>query len=405
MGWKKALAPLTVLALFAAACGDGDDDAQDSSAPAPEADDAAPAGDTATSDAATADDTTADDTTADDTTADDTTADDTTADGVGAVDGDDSAAAGSDKVSVAILLPCAVNDLSWCQAAYEGVKLLETEGLIDVQIVDDAPFDAQGATRVMSGFANDGFDLVIGHSFDYGAPIHEMAPDFPDVKFAWHGSCGGFCGVEGPNITDYFMPMHEPAYLSGILGAGVSESGVIGANAGFDTPSCRSTLEAFLLGAREVLPEARRIDAFLGSWVDAALGKEASAAQAEQGADVFVACGNAGSIGMIQEVRERGLSAFGYVYDESSLAPENVLASMVWQIDETYRAMVNDIAAGDFQPTYDVRMKDGGFEVQINPGYAAAEVSPQAMELFETRKQEILDGTFEVPFIGSAQEG
>ena len=308
-----------------------------------------------------------------------------------------------EKVSVAILLPCALNDLSWCQAAYEGVKLLESEGLIDVQFVDDAPFDAQGATRVMSGFAEEGVQLVIGHSFDYGAPIHEMAPDYPDVKFAWQGSCGGFCGVDGPNITDYFMPMHEPAYLSGILAGGITESGVIGANAGYDIPVCRATVEAFLLGVQEVRPDATRLDAFLGSWVDAALAKEATAAQAEQGADVFVACGNAGSFGMIQQARELGLSAFGYVYDESALAPDNVVASMAWQIGETYRQMVEDIKAGNFQPTYDLLMSDGGFEVQVNPDYSAASISAEAMDLFETRQQEVIDGTFQVPFIAAAE--
>ena len=307
-----------------------------------------------------------------------------------------------EKVSVAILLPCALNDLSWCQAAYEGVKQLESEGLIDLQYVDDAPFDAQGATRVMSGFAEEGVQLVIGHSFDYGAPIHEMAPDYPDTKFAWQGSCGGFCGVDGPNITDYFMPMHEPAYLSGILAGGITESGIIGANAGYDIPVCRATVEAFLMGAQEVRPDATRIDAFLGSWIDVALAKEATAAQAEQGADVFVACGNAGSFGMIQEARERDLSAFGYVYDESSLAPQNVVASMSWQIGETYRQMVADIVADNFQPTYDVLMSDGGFEVQINPDYSAGAVSPEAMDIFEARLAEVSDGSFEVPFIASA---
>ena len=104
-------------------------------------------------------------------------------------DGDEEVAA---KVSVAILLPCAINDLSWCQAAYEGVKGLEAEGLIDLQFVENAPFDAQGATRIMSGFANDGVDLIIGHSFDYGAPIHELAAEFPNSHFAWQGSCAGW---------------------------------------------------------------------------------------------------------------------------------------------------------------------------------------------------------------------
>lgn len=310
----------------------------------------------------------------------------------------------AEKVSVAILLPCAINDLSWCQAAFEGVKDLEADGLIDLQVVGDAPFDAQGAIRVMSGFAEEGVDLVIGHSFDYGAPIQEIAADFPDVNFAWQGSCAGFCIEGGPNITDYNMPMHEPAYLSGILGGGISQSGIIGANAGFDIPVCRAVMEAFLIGAQEVNPSATRLDAFLGSWVDVALAKEATSAQADQGADVFVACGNAGSFGMIQEADERGLSAFGYVYDESEISPDSVVASMAWQIGKTYKKMVDDIAAGTFQEFYDTPMSEGGFEVQFNPDYSAGSIPAEALALFEERLAEVEAGTFEVPFIGAAPE-
>lgn len=309
-----------------------------------------------------------------------------------------------EKVSVAILLPCAINDLSWCQAAYEAVIEMEADGLIDLDFVEDAPFDAAGSIRVMSGFAQDGVDLVIGHSFDYGSHIQEIAADFPETAFAWQGSCFGFCGVEGPNITDYNMPMHEPAYLSGILGGGISQTGIIGANAGFDIPTCRATVEAFLIGAQEINPDATRLDAFLGSWIDVALAKEATSAQADQGADVFVACGNAGSFGMIQEAGERGLSAFGYVYDESAIAPNNVVGSMAWQIGETYRQMVDGVASGTFAPVYDVPMSAGGFEVQLNDAYNAAEISAEALALFETRLAEIQAGTFEVPFIGEAPE-
>ena len=76
---------------------------------------------------------------------------------------------------------------------------------------------------------------------------------------------------------------------------------------------------------------------------------------------------------------------------------------MAWQIGENCRQMVNDIAADNFQPCYDVLMSDGGFEVQMNPDYSAGTISPEAMDLFETRLQEVIDGTFEVPFIASAE--
>ena len=317
-------------------------------------------------------------------------------------DGDEEVAA---KVSVAILLPCAINDLSWCQAAYEGVKGLEAEGLIDLQFVENAPFDAQGATRIMSGFANDGVDLIIGHSFDYGAPIHELAAEFPNSHFAWQGSCAGWCGVEGPNIVDYAMNMHEPAYLAGILAGGISQTGILGSNSGYDIPVCRASVEAFLLGAQEVNPAATRLDAFLGSWTDAALSKEATAAQADQGADAFMACGNANSFGMLAEVAERDLSGFGYVYDESALAPGNVVASMWSKFGVNFRKIVEEIENGTWEEYIDTPMSGGAFELLLHPGFNAAEISAETMDLYNTRLAGIMDGTFVVPFIGAAPEG
>lgn len=374
MKWKRVVALLLAFGVVAAACGDDDDDAAEAT------------------DGAGTEEPAADDGGEEPAEPTDAAADDAAAEPTG------------EKVSVAILLPCAINDRSWCQAAYEGVKGMEADGLIDLQVVENAPFDAQGATRVMTGFADEGVDVVIGHSFDYGAPINELAPDYPDTVFLWQGSCNGFCGVEGPNVVDYGMPMHEPAYLAGILAAGITQSNVLGSNAGFDIPVCRATMEAFLLGAQEVNPDITRLDTFLGSWVDAPLAKEATAAQVEQGADVFIACGNAGSFGMIQQVQEDGLSAFGYVYDESELAPENVVGSLAWQIGITYRAIVADVAAGNpVQPYYEIYMKDGGFQLQLNDSYTAGTVSEEAQALFDQRLAEITNGTFEVPFIGTAE--
>ena len=108
-------------------------------------------------------------------------------------------------------------------------------------------------------------------------------------------------------------------------------------------------------------------------------------------------------VDLVDGGREIVATRFGYVYDESALAPDNLVASMAWQIGETYRQMVEDIQAGNFQPTYDLLMSDGGFEVQVNPDYSAASVSAEAMDLFETRQQEVVDGTFQVPFIAAAE--
>ena len=155
------------------------------------------------------------------------------------------ATGGGEKVEVALLLPCAINDLTWCQQAYDGAKALEAEGLITLAYVDNAQQDAATAEQQLASYAQEGSQLVIGHSFNYGDPVNKIAPDYPEVDFAWQG---GMDGV-GPNFADYDLPLYEPAYLAGILAGGVSKTGVLGGLAGFDIPVCHSMISAFTAGA------------------------------------------------------------------------------------------------------------------------------------------------------------
>lgn len=302
---------------------------------------------------------------------------------------------GDAGISVALVLPGEINDLSWNQQMHSGAQALVDEGLIsELSFTELVP--EGDAERAIRGYAEDGVDLIVAHSFGYGETAKAVAADFPDTAFAWGGGIGG---QEG-NVADYAQPFHEAYYLLGILAGGASETGVLGGAGGFDIPACHSLVEAFYLGAQEVNPEARGVTTYTGDWIDVAVGKEAASAAAADGADVFGACGEGPVLGQIELARENDLLATGYVGDMTELAPEHVLASMVWDTAALLRPMIADINAGTFTPAkeYRVGVADGGLLIAINPALADR-VSDDAMALMETRRQEIIDGTFEVPFI------
>lgn len=310
--------------------------------------------------------------------------------------GDDTGGEGGDSgISVALVLPGEINDLSWNQQMYSGATALQEEGLIsELSYTELVP--EGDAERAIRGYAEDGVDLIVAHSFGYGETAKAVGADFPDVAFAWGG---GIAGQEG-NVADYAQPFHEAYYLLGILAGGASETGVLGGAGGFDIPACHSLIEAFYLGAQEVNPDARGVTTYTGDWIDVAVGKEAASAAAADGADVFGACGEGPVLGQIELARENDLLATGYVGDMSELAPDNVLASMVWDTAALLRPMIADINAGTFTPAkeYRVGVADLGLLVEINDTLADR-VSEEAMTLFDTRLQEIIDGSFEVPFI------
>lgn len=315
-------------------------------------------------------------------------------DEAGTETGEESSAAG-EGIRVALVLPGEINDLSWNQQMFEGAEALEAEGLIsELQFTELVP--EGDAERAIRGFAEDGFDLIVAHSFGYGETAKAVGADFPDTAFAWGGGIGG---QEG-NVADYAQPFYEAYYLMGILAGGVSESGVLGGAGGFDIPACHSLIEAFYLGAQEINPDARGVTTYTGDWIDVAIAKEAAAAAADDGADVFAACGEGPVLGQIELARERGLLATGYVGDMSVLAEENVFASMVWDTSALLRPMIADIGNGTFTPAkeYRVGVADGGLLVELNSGLSD-QISAEALELFETRRDEIIAGTFEVPFI------
>lgn len=146
---------LPVLALFAASCGSDDD--SDSS-------------DNTTTTAATA-----------------TTAPTTTA---------PTATASAEPLRIAIVAPSASTDLAFSQSIVEGVGALGSD--VEVEITDGI-FIVEDAAMTIRGYAQDGFDLVIAHGSQYGGSLQEIAPDFPDVSFAW-----------GPHLTPLGWTMFSP---------------------------------------------------------------------------------------------------------------------------------------------------------------------------------------------------
>ncbi len=305
---------------------------------------------------------------------------------------------GGEGVSVALVLPGEINDLSWNQQMFEGATALQEEGLVSEVLYTELVPEGD-SERAIRGYAEDGIDLVVAHSFGYGDTAKAVSADFPDTAFAWGG---GIDASEG-RVADYAQPFHEAYYLMGILAGGASESGVLGGAGGFDIPACHSLIEAFYLGAQEVQPGASGITTYVGDWIDVAKAKEAAVAAADQGADVFGACGEGPVLGQIELAQERDLLATGYVGDMSSIAPDNILASMVWQTDALLRQMVTDVSDGTFAEGgtadyYEVGVADEGLVVAINDGLSDR-ISAEAMTLYEERLAEIKSGDFTVPFI------
>ena len=329
---------------------------------------------------------------ASDATSDDATTDDAATDQASTDD-----AASGEAPKLAVVYSAEWFDGSWGEAAYDGANALEASGAVSEISLSENVTPGAEAERAMRALAEDGFNPIIAHSFDFGEDVKAVAADFPDTIFVY---AGGFGDVNA-NQGDYDQPFYQASYLEGILAAGATDGGSVAGAAGFEIPACYAMYEAFLAGAQEVRPETTGSFVAVGDWFDVQLAKEAALGQADDGATMFVGCGQAPTFGQIEAANDEGGVSTGYVGDMSEVG-ESVLSSFEWNLDLVFGEAVADVAAGSNEAQYyGVSLADGGLEVVIDPADVDS-ISAEAMELYETRLAEIQDGSFEVPFVTEA---
>lgn len=295
-------------------------------------------------------------------------------------------------VKVALILPCPTNDGSWCQQAYAAAQQLQKEGAIDLSVTSNAPQDTLSVTQLIQRYASGGSQLIIADSswqdaaFNAGATI----PNTP-VVYAGGGKVGG-------KVSTFEEPIYQPAYLAGMVAAGITKTAVIGGLAAFDFPLCHAQMAAFGLGAQSVNPSVHEVTTYIGDWNDVAKGKNAALAQADQKADVFVVCGGGPASGMISALQERNLSGFGYVGNQNSQAPNNMVGSLVYNLYPIFKAIVKDVANGTYTgKDYDLGLSS--FDFVLNPSYSVSAIPPDLLTKVKTQQAAILSGTFQVPYV------
>jgi basic membrane protein A len=295
------------------------------------------------------------------------------------------------SMKLAIILGGTANDGSWNQVAADAGKALQAKG-VEVAIVEQIP--DPDVERVLRQYAEQDFDLIIGHSFNHQDAVFAVAEEFPEVSFSW----GGAIGRVSENVSDYDQPFHEGAYLVGILAGELSQTGKLGALYGFEIPVCKAMGNALLAGAQLVNPQATLTDVAVGDWYDVGRAKEAALAQAETGVDFWIGCGQGPTWGSIEAAKEVGGFSTGYVGNMTELGPEVVVTNIVWNLEPTFEQMLLDTRAGTYaEQYYSLGVAEDAVRLEFNPAFENR-ISAKTLALYEETLAKIQSGEFEVPF-------
>ena len=277
------------------------------------------------------------------------------------------AAAGPFKV--AVIMPSAINDLAFSQSMYDALTLVQTEmgGKDKFDFVyTDNMFVVDDAAAAIRDYATQGYNLIIAHGSQYGASLQEIAPDFPNTSFAW-GTAGDTFGLS--NVFAYEAYSQEGGYVNGVAAAAISQSGIIGVVGPIEVGDAKLYVDGFKAGAEATKPGIQVNVNYIGSFSDVALASEAAQTHADAGADVMTGSAQM-VVGAVGVCKERGIAWFGTQANQTSLAPDVVVASQVYHWEVVLRDIISKIQAGTLGgQAYAISLENGGEVVEFNDQY------------------------------------
>ncbi|MGE3149317.1 MAG: BMP family protein [Pseudorhodoplanes sp.] len=293
----------------------------------------------------------------------------------------------------AMLLPGSINDQSWNSVGYRGLMKVKDAGWTtayseNVQSADDV--------EALRGYANKGYQLVIGHTGRFVSAAERVGKEFPKTQFlVGSGSRGA-----GGNVASVDFDNTQFGYMMGVLAAKLSKTNKIGfVNALEGLPNVVAQIGAFRLGAKSVNPNIEVRVIYIKDNEDAAAAKEAALSLINWGADFIGGKLNAGQVGIIQAAKENNIFVSGRGTGHTAIAPDNIATNIVEKWDEMYAAAAAEAKAGKLGGAYklyglDTASSSSGAMLKysddrkFNP-----KIPPQVVADIEALEKEFASGT------------
>jgi basic membrane protein A len=294
-------------------------------------------------------------------------------------------------LKVALCVSGKVNDLGWNQVAYEGLKLVEENYGCEIAYTENlATADIAAA---FSDYASSGYDIIIGHGYEFGDPALEVAEQYPDTKFIITESESA-----ADNVASYVMKCEETAYLEGMLAASLTKTGKVGAIGPIQGASLVKIVNGFEDGAKSVNPDIEVQTAWTNSFTDTAFAKEAAIAMIESGVDIIKHCANESGTGAINAAKDAGIYVIGDSYDQYELAPETILTSALYNVPQLVETAVKDVIDGNFKGEIKYLGMAEGI-VGLASYHDMEDVIPEEVKaLIDAKAEEMKSGAFEAPY-------
>ncbi|MCR6497737.1 BMP family protein [Shinella sp. CPCC 101442] len=250
------------------------------------------------------------------------------------------APARADDFKMGLLVPGSIGEEGWNRIAFDALKRVENELGAKISYVE-LPENPAAFEKAFRDYASQGYQVVLGHGFQFQDAALTAAEDFPDTVFLISSS-----RIHEGKVIGLNTDASQPFYLMGVIVATMGKgAGLIG---GMEIPPITQAFEGFVNGAKSVNPDFPVSTVYLGSFTDASAAKEAAFSVISQGADFVIPNANSAGMGVIQAARESGgkASTFSVYSDYTHAAPENVLGTFLADYGQGIVRIVSGIKDG-----------------------------------------------------------
>src|SRR5690348_10385800 len=298
---------------------------------------------------------------------------------------------GRHQFRVALLTPGPISDQSWNGGAYQGLlRLRDSLGATISHIQTKTPAEFEEQFRQ---YGAQGYDLVIGHGFEFQDAAKRVGPDFPRTVFVTTSGT-----TAGGIVAGIAFAFADASYLAGILAGRMTHTDTIGVIGGTELPPVKESFEAFARGAKSVDPAITILTSYIGNWDDVSAGKEQALAQIERGADIVFQNADAAGLGVFQAAREsKRALVIGSNANQNAVAPDVTIGSVVIDLPHAFLTVAREVKEGRFKPrVIELGTKDDVVTLVLNPAMKSR-IPPATAHLVDSLSAEMHAGKFAAP--------
>jgi basic membrane protein A len=254
-------------------------------------------------------------------------------------------ASGKEPIKIGLIQEDRAAAEPWSAAMFDAATKVKKEDPAVSFTESYTAYKPAAALPVARQFVNQGYNVIVGHSFFLEDVMRTLGREFPNIPI----SGAAFKPPQTPNVSVELASYLETGYATGWMLGKLSKTGKIAFVDAQPAPYSVEILQGFKLGAKAANPKVTVLSSHSNSFTDQQATQEQSKALLDQGADgLFPASATEDALGGYKLCEQRKVNCASWAADGRRYAPNTNVVSAVIDWAQPLRDLVQ--AARDKKP-------------------------------------------------------